>query len=82
MNAVNTLKETAFAIAELSKSEKVQLLRWLEREVKNVFPGIEKNPNVMGGAVCIRQTRIPFGCLNKHGGRMSVRLICFAIIPV
>lgn len=31
MNRVNTLKEKEFAIAELSKVEKAQLLKWLMR---------------------------------------------------
>ena len=59
MNAVTTLNEAEKAIANLSEADKAQLLRWLEKEVKNGFAGIEKTENVMGGAACIRQTRIP-----------------------
>ena len=65
MNAVNTLKETELAIAGLSKAEKAQLLKWLARDVDDAFPGIEKNQNVMGGAACIRQTRIPVWLLEQ-----------------
>ncbi len=65
MNAVNTLKETELAIAGLSKAEKAQLLKWLARDVDDAFAGIEKNQNVMGGAACIRQTRIPVWLLEQ-----------------
>ncbi len=65
MNAVNTLKETELAIAGLSKAEKAQLLKWLARDAGDAFPGVEKNPQVMGGAACIRQTRIPVWLLEQ-----------------
>lgn len=65
MNAVITLNEAEQAIANLSESDKMQLLLWLEKEVKNGFAGIEKTDNVMGGAACIRQTRIPVWLLEQ-----------------
>lgn len=65
MNPVITLNEAEQAIANLSESDKAQLLRWLEKEVKNGFAGIEKTENVMGGAACIRQTRIPVWLLEQ-----------------
>ncbi|MBA4183956.1 MAG: DUF433 domain-containing protein [Acidobacteria bacterium] len=65
MNAVNTLKETELAIAGLSKAEKAQLLKWLARDVGDAFPGVEKNQGVMGGAACLRQTRIPVWLLEQ-----------------
>lgn len=65
MNAIITLNETEKAIANLSEAEKAQLLRWLEKEVKNGFAGIEKTENVMGGAACIRQTRISVWLLEQ-----------------
>jgi uncharacterized protein (DUF433 family) len=65
MNAVITLNEAEQAIANLSESDKAQLLRWLEKEVKNGFAGIEKTVGVMGGAACIRQTRIPVWLLEQ-----------------
>jgi uncharacterized protein (DUF433 family) len=65
MNGVITLSEAEKAIASLSEADKAQLLRWLEKEVKNNFAGIEKTENVMGGAACIRQTRIPVWMLEQ-----------------
>ena len=65
MNATITLNEAEQAIANLSESDKAQLLRWLEKEVKNGFAGIEKNEDVMGGAACIRRTRIPVWLLEQ-----------------
>lgn len=71
MNAVINLDEAEKAIANLSESDKAQLLRWLEKDVKNGFAGIEKTENVMGGAACIRQTRIPVWML-EHARRQGV----------
>lgn len=65
MNAVITLNEAEQVIANLSEADKAQLLRWLEKEVKNGFAGIEKTENVMSGAACIRQTRIPVWLLEQ-----------------
>lgn len=65
MDTVITLNEAEQAIANLPESDKAQLLRWLEKEVKNGFAGIEKTENVMGGAACIRQTRIPVWLLEQ-----------------
>ncbi|MCY7345133.1 MAG: DUF433 domain-containing protein [Pyrinomonadaceae bacterium] len=65
MNAVITLNEAERAIASLSEADKAQLLRWLEKEVKNGFAGIEKTVGVMNGAACIRQTRIPVWLLEQ-----------------
>lgn len=65
MNAVVTLNEAEQMVANLSESDKAQLLRWLEKEVKNGFAGIEKTVGVMDGAACIRQTRIPVWLLEQ-----------------
>lgn len=65
MNATETLIKTEKIIAELSEADKIQLLKWLEKEVKNGSSGIEKTENVMGGAACIRQTRIPVWLLEQ-----------------
>lgn len=65
MNAANTLEKAEILIAALPESDKAQLLRWLSKTVKNQFPGIEKTENVMGGAACVRQTRIPVWLLEQ-----------------
>lgn len=65
MNAVVTLNEAEQMVANLSEADKAQLLRWLEKEVKKSFAGIEKTGGVMGGAACIRQTRIPVWLLEQ-----------------
>jgi uncharacterized protein (DUF433 family) len=65
MNAVITLNEAERAIANLSEADKAQLLKWLEKEVKNNFAGIEKTDGVMNGAACVRQTRIPVWMLEQ-----------------
>ena len=43
----------------LSRSEKAQLLQWAARDLGDAFPGIESNPQVVGGEPCIVRTRIP-----------------------
>ncbi len=48
MDATDTLTKTEKIIAELSEADKVQLLKWLEKEVKNGSLGIEKTENVNG----------------------------------
>lgn len=65
MSATDTLIKTEKIIAELSEADKIELLKWLEKEVKNGSAGIEKTENVMGGAACIRQTRIPVWLLEQ-----------------
>ena len=65
MNAVNTLSKAESLIHELSEADKVQLLKWLEKEVNNGSSGIEKADTVMGGSACIRQTRIPVWLLEQ-----------------
>lgn len=65
MNTFITLNEAEQMVANLSEADKARLLRWLEKEVKNNFAGIEKTENVMSGAACIRQTRIPVWLLEQ-----------------
>ena len=65
MNTVTTLKDAEFAIAGLSVYEKGKLFKKLASELKGKFAGIEKTPNVMGGAACIRQTRIAVWMLEQ-----------------
>ncbi|MCY7377048.1 MAG: DUF433 domain-containing protein [Pyrinomonadaceae bacterium] len=72
MNAVITLNEAEQVIANLSEADKAQLLRWLKKEVKNGFAGIEKTENVMGGAACVRQTRVAVWML-EQARRQGVR---------
>ena len=72
MNAINTLKETERAVAGLSPADKTRLLEWLAQVVENVVPGIEKRSEIMSGAACIRQTRIPVWLL-EQARRSGVR---------
>lgn len=65
MNATNTLTQTEEIISELSENDKIQLLEWLEKEVKNGSSSILKTENIMNGAACIRQTRIPVWLLEQ-----------------
>jgi uncharacterized protein (DUF433 family) len=54
-----TLKELQPQLLELTPEEKSQAIQILVQSLSNTWQGIEKNPKVMGGDACIRQTRIP-----------------------
>jgi uncharacterized protein (DUF433 family) len=53
---MNIVQETE--VSKMSRSEKVELLQWLVRDLSDEFEGIEKTEGVCGGAARIRQTRI------------------------
>jgi uncharacterized protein (DUF433 family) len=54
-----TLKELQTQLLSLTAEEKSQAIQILVQSLSNTWQGIEKNPGVMGGDACIRQTRIP-----------------------
>jgi uncharacterized protein (DUF433 family) len=54
-----TLKELQPQLMALSPEEKTQAIQLLQTGLNQPESGIQKNPNVMGGDACIRQTRIP-----------------------
>ena len=54
-----TLKQMQQQLLELTPEEKSQAIQLLIQSLSNSWQGIEKNPKVMGGDACIRQTRIP-----------------------
>ena len=49
----------------LSRGEKVQILKWVVRELGDDFPGIDSRPEVCGGEPCIVRTRIPVWMLEQ-----------------
>ena len=60
---MNAVSENA--LTTLSRSEKVEILQWLIKDLSENFVGIEKVPGVCGGAARIRQTRIPVWVLEN-----------------
>ena len=52
-------------LAEMTRAEKAELLRWIVRDLSDDFPGIESQPGVMGGVPCITRTRIPVWLLEQ-----------------
>ncbi|HWX42817.1 MAG TPA: DUF433 domain-containing protein [Blastocatellia bacterium] len=52
-------------LADLTRAEKAELLEWIVRDLGDVFPGIDSDPRVMGGAPCISRTRIPVWLLEQ-----------------
>lgn len=53
------LKTAEALLAQMSASEKAQLLQWVVNDLGGVFPGIEKTADVCGGEARITRTRIP-----------------------
>lgn len=62
---MNKLEEAERLLAEMTRSEKAQLLQWVVRDLGEAFPGIESNPNVCGGEPSIVRTRIPVWLLEQ-----------------
>ena len=54
-----TLSEVEKLLAELSRGEKAQVLKWVVQDLDDDFPGIDSRPDVCGGEPCIVRTRIP-----------------------
>lgn len=46
-------------LAELTRAEKAELLRWVAQDLGEAFPGVETDERVGGGAARIVRTRIP-----------------------
>lgn len=60
------LKTIESLLQEISALEKVQILDWVMKDLGDVFPGIEKTPNVCGGEACVIRTRIPVWLLVRQ----------------
>ncbi len=65
MNVMSKLDEAEKLLAELTRSEKAQILQWVVQDLGDAFPGIESNRNVCGGEPCIVRTRIPVWLLEQ-----------------
>jgi uncharacterized protein (DUF433 family) len=61
-----TRAEFEAELAQLSKAEKVEVIRRLTLEVAEAWPGIESSAGVAGGDACIARTRIPVWVLESH----------------
>ena len=49
----------------LSRGEKAQILKWVVQDLGDGAPGIDSQPDVCGGEVCIVRTRIPVWLLEQ-----------------
>lgn len=62
---MSVVQEAAELVARMSRAEKAQLLQVVVRDIGEAFPGIESNPDVVGGDPCIVRTRIPVWLLEQ-----------------
>ena len=53
-------------LAEMTQSEKVELLQHLARDLSGAVPGIESTPGISGGEPRIAGTRIPVWVLVQY----------------
>ncbi len=56
---MSLLQEVEQLLSRMNRAEKAKLLQWVVRDMGDAFPGIDSNPNVLGGEPCIVRTRIP-----------------------
>ena len=62
---MTTLQQAENVLAQLTRSEKAQLLQSLAGDLGDAFPGIESAPGVCGGEPCVVRTRIPVWLLEQ-----------------
>ena len=62
---MSTIHDAEKLLGAMSRAEKAELLQLIARDLGDTFPGIESNPGVCGGEVCIVRTRIPVWLLEQ-----------------
>ena len=63
--SMDSLSKVEELLGNLTRAEKVQLLRMVVQDLDDTFPGIESTPGVCGGEPCITRTRIPVWVLEQ-----------------
>lgn len=63
---MSAVQEVEALLAGMSRAEKAQVLQVVVRDIGEAFPGIESNPEIMGGDPCIVRTRIPVWLLEQY----------------
>jgi uncharacterized protein (DUF433 family) len=61
-----TIQELQTQLLSLTRDEKSHLIHFLSNSLDTPWRGINKTPGVMGGAACIRDTRIPVWLLVSY----------------
>lgn len=61
-----TLRDLLAQLATLTKAEKAEVVERLAQEIGDAWPGIQKSPDVDGGAACIVRTRISVWVLENY----------------
>jgi uncharacterized protein (DUF433 family) len=59
------VEEAQELLARMSPAEKAEMVQAVIRDIGGVYPGIESNPDVVGGDPCIIRTRIPVWLLEQ-----------------
>lgn len=61
-----TVRELVAQLGSLTKAEKAEVIEQLAQEISDAWPGIQKSPEVDGGAACIVRTRISVWMLENY----------------
>ena len=61
-----TIAEIETHLVQVNRSEKAYLVQRLLSEIANIWPGIEKTPDVVGGDARVVRTRIPVWSLENY----------------
>ena len=74
---MTALQQVEQLLPMMSAGEKAQVARWVEKDLGNYTPGIEKTAGVCGGSACIVRTRIPVWLLveARNAGATEVHLL-------
>lgn len=75
---MSTLDEAERLLQQMNRAEKAQLLQWVVRDLGGFFPGVERDPAIMGGEARIVRTRIPIWLLvqARRLGTSEAELLC------
>ena len=62
---MSKLREAEKLLADMSRAEKVQIMKLVAQDLTDSFPGIESVPGVCGGEPCVVRTRVPVWVLEQ-----------------
>ncbi len=63
---IGSLRKIETLLAEITPTEKAQVLQWVISDLGGIFTGIDKTEGVCSGEACIARTRIPVWLLVRQ----------------
>jgi uncharacterized protein (DUF433 family) len=62
---MSMVQEARELLSRMTPAEQAEVVQSVIRDIGGVYPGIESNPDVVGGDPCIVRTRIPVWLLEQ-----------------